>query len=360
MKITNKLTMDLTYPRWNQPVMAVREDRGTRMVELTLMEGDTPWTIPEDACAVIRYCKSDGLWGEYDTLPDGTGAWSASENVLTVSLAPQVLTTPGLTRLEVTLYQEGKQLTTFPISIQVAAGLPEGQEESGIYVNVLRFLPVPQSAKAGEFLQVEAVDEFGRVVRTCAAVPETGSSDAVCFTQQELTEEQKAQARKNICAAAAGQMELIRQFQLTEDVSSMSITTDDAGNAFRLESAIMTLTTDGNCAEGSSGAVGVNFGTANDPYFIRWYNPGGFPWRGYQLGENWYRNSGFTVWGSAKGGVLLTIGQAGDLGSANGLGMVLYPSYSYNPDVKIERITVSSKLPANATVKIYGERVVEE
>ena len=73
----------------------VEGDQYARQLELSLLCGGESWEIPEDVHATVRFRKPDGTGGEYDSLPDGSPAWSASGNVLTVELAPQVLSCPG-------------------------------------------------------------------------------------------------------------------------------------------------------------------------------------------------------------------------------------------------------------------------
>lgn len=118
MTITHKLSIDLA--RQGTPVQAdaVQGDCG-RKLSLMLHANAIPWPIPENVRALVRYCKSDGVGGEYDTLPDGTCAWSAADNVLTIALAPQVLSSPGEVTLSVLLTDGEKAVSTFDIWLQV-------------------------------------------------------------------------------------------------------------------------------------------------------------------------------------------------------------------------------------------------
>lgn len=163
MIITNQVNMDLMKKVRSATINAVQDDRYSRNLAISLFANDIPWIAPENTCFLIRYSKSDGKGGEYDTLPDGSTAWSLQDNVLTIALAPQVLTVPGPVNLSVRMILEEKQLSTFRFLINVSPAV--GMEIAGSedYHYVTTFLPVPPSAKAGQYLQISTVDEQGRV-----------------------------------------------------------------------------------------------------------------------------------------------------------------------------------------------------
>lgn len=179
MIITNKLTMDLARPNWMAAIDAVQDDRYSRNLEISLYAGGESWSIPEDACAVIRYSKSDGLGGIYDTLPDGTAAWSTADNVLTVALAPQVLTVPGSALLSVTLTRGNRQVSTFSVLVNVHPAVDTTIGDSEPYISVHNFLPAPATGIIGQYLRIAAVDEHGYITLlesadgTDGAMPET-------------------------------------------------------------------------------------------------------------------------------------------------------------------------------------------
>ena len=102
MVITHKMTIDLARQERHAPIDTVQDDCG-RALALKLYANGIPWKIPAGVCALVRYRKPDGTKGEYDTLPDGSCAWSAEENLLTVALAPQVLSAVGSTCLSILL-----------------------------------------------------------------------------------------------------------------------------------------------------------------------------------------------------------------------------------------------------------------
>lgn len=203
MIITNKVNMDLRQPGFLPAIHAVQNDRYCRNLELSLLFDGEAWMLPEGMNVLIRYSKADGTGGEYDTLPDGTVAWTAEENRLTVALAPQVLTVPGPVHLSVSLIVGSCRLTTFSLLLNVHEEVCREIGESEAYVHVTGFLPQPAKGAVGQFFQVSAVDAQGRITAV-EAVDVAGASGAVLYTQQELTEGQKQQSRQNIGAVTVG------------------------------------------------------------------------------------------------------------------------------------------------------------
>ena len=200
MMIKSKVSMDLMSPG-NPPVVnGVKDDRYTRALEISLMASGTDWTVPEDAQVLISFSRPDGSGGQYDTLPNGSKAWSAEGNVLTVMLPPQVLAVSGPVSLWVSLIREEVQLSTFAIMLNVQGKAGADMEEPGSCVNVTGFLPGTAGAAAGEFLRITQVNDAGYVL---AVEPVDLDSLAVLHTAQVLTEEQQEQVRKNIGAMAA-------------------------------------------------------------------------------------------------------------------------------------------------------------
>ncbi|MBQ7817727.1 MAG: hypothetical protein IJ388_02895 [Oscillospiraceae bacterium] len=179
----------------------------TRNIELLLHANQRIWIIPEDVTVLIRYRKPDGTVGEYDTMPDGSAAWSAYDNMLTLSLAPQVLMAAGSVLLYAVLYQEEKVLHTFAVEICVktpfdSQNVEKTSEDYCYATNVLRG---PVMAQAGQILTAGTVDDAGRITQVEAldtADLVRKKSEAVLHTAQTLDVVQQAQARTNIAAAS--------------------------------------------------------------------------------------------------------------------------------------------------------------
>lgn len=164
MYVKHAIEMELTGQTVLPMVEVVEGDQYVRRLELALLSNGESWQIPEDAAAVIRFQKPDGTGGEYDTLPDGTAGWSASGNLLTVTLAPQVTTCPGGVMLSVELLRGNARIRTFSILLNVHAAIPQGLE-SGTYFRFDGLLPAPASAKVGQYFRVAAVNESGAVTK---------------------------------------------------------------------------------------------------------------------------------------------------------------------------------------------------
>lgn len=135
MTITHKLSIDLTRREFPARVDAVQDDCG-RALALMLHTNGIPWTIPDTVGALIRYCKADGIGGEYDFLPDGTCAWSIDGNTLTVVLAPQVLTAAGDVTLSVVLKDGQSYISTFDIMLHVQSNLKTRIAGADAYFNI--------------------------------------------------------------------------------------------------------------------------------------------------------------------------------------------------------------------------------
>ena len=121
MEITHRLKMNLEEGEILQRLEMPMGETNSREIELYLYANQKLWIVPDDAAVVIRYRKPDGTMGEYDTLPDGSAAWSAYNNLLTLAVAPQVLTAAGTVILYAALYLEEKILQTFAVEILVNA-----------------------------------------------------------------------------------------------------------------------------------------------------------------------------------------------------------------------------------------------
>ena len=167
--------MDLAKMETATRINAVQDDKYSRDLQLVLLENGAPWIVPAEATAIVSYQKPDGTGGSYNLLPDGTAAWSASDNTVTVALAPQVCTVPGIVHLAVSLYCGESEITTFAVllNVQRKPGLAADSEN---YHKVQGLLP----AYGWEPNMYLGTDEEGNVVEKTA--PEgsgSGSEDAV-------------------------------------------------------------------------------------------------------------------------------------------------------------------------------------
>lgn len=140
MLVTNKLKMDLSAPDPSLSVSAVQGDAYSRSLRIAFYTGIVPWTIPEGVTAAVRYAKPDRTKGYYDTLPDGSSAWSVQENILTVQLAPQMLTVPGKVSTQIELILGTHLLSTFCLTVHVEPNPAAGVLKSEDYINWLQWI----------------------------------------------------------------------------------------------------------------------------------------------------------------------------------------------------------------------------
>lgn len=168
MIITTKIKMDLLHAKSLPAVDVVQSDNCSRELEFSFFNGKDMFHIPENTNVVVRFRKFDGKGGAYDTLPNGTKAWHVHANTLTVTLAPQVMTTPGDVDLSISLSCGDKQISTFPVSLRVHPVAKANTRRSENYFYVTGFLPTPKTAQVGQYLQVSGVDTNGNVTAISA------------------------------------------------------------------------------------------------------------------------------------------------------------------------------------------------
>ena len=178
MIVTHKLNMDLVRRGIKEVINAVQSDTYCRDLQITVTAGGVAVEFPEDVTVRGSYRKADGTRGIYDTMPDGkTAAGSVAGNVVTLSLAPQLLTAAGTAELAVQLISGETLLNVFPILVDVAP-LPGFGGKSENYYSVSG-LPQVTAADNGKVLQV--VD--GMWVAGTAVAGSGGTLKSVSITE---------------------------------------------------------------------------------------------------------------------------------------------------------------------------------
>ena len=139
MNSLTSVTLDLQAPNIAVVTAGKQNDLMSRKIACQLRDGDSAFTPPGDAAAMIRYAKPDGTVGFYDVLEDETTpAWSVSGSVITITLCEQMLTVPGNVWVEINFYTDTEKLTTFYFLLEVQASvLSDGTIISSDYYNVL-------------------------------------------------------------------------------------------------------------------------------------------------------------------------------------------------------------------------------
>lgn len=119
--ITHDVTVDMMMPSMPSVVHAVQDDQYSRDLRLTILCGGVPWVVPTGSKVTVRFLKPDKTGGNYDTMPDGSDAFTIEENRVTVKLAPQVLTVEGDVLLCIRIESGGTKINTFYAKIDVQA-----------------------------------------------------------------------------------------------------------------------------------------------------------------------------------------------------------------------------------------------
>ena len=128
MTITSTVAIDLVdrdrYPL--AQVYAKQDDSLSRAIAASIYAAGVAWVPPSGATAVIRYRRPDGIGGIYDELPDGSVAYTISDNVITAYIAPDALSCPGRVRMDIVIVNGTEALATFDISMLVDAAPTSG------------------------------------------------------------------------------------------------------------------------------------------------------------------------------------------------------------------------------------------
>lgn len=183
MIITKKFTMALDQRGVAPVIDAVQDDSFARAVAITLTNEGQPWEIPSDTTAAIRFKKRDGKSGLYDTLPDGSAAYSIADNVVTVTLAPEVLTAEGNVAASVALYNGTNILGVFPFIVSVAPNPAGGQSISNNYYYLQTWDDV--NAAIGQLSELSTTDKtslvaaINELAEKAVMLPEGGTAGQV-------------------------------------------------------------------------------------------------------------------------------------------------------------------------------------
>lgn len=155
MNITHNVHIDLAFAPSgiSLPIKVMQGDGYSRSIAFHLTSNGAPWTAPQDVGICVGYYKPDGTGGLYNTLPNGTLAWSIQDNVVSVAIAPQVMTVPGEVELAVSLLSGEAVISTFPVTLYVTP-LPGYNGTSENYTKLFGLLPMVTVADNGKILKV--------------------------------------------------------------------------------------------------------------------------------------------------------------------------------------------------------------
>ena len=131
MTVTSNITLDLRRPDSTRSCVYAKTG-DSRSVEAALYDGGEPWVAPSGATVVIRFRKPDKTGGIYDTLPSGATAYTIATDqdtggtVVTATLAPQMLTCPGLVVADMVIVSGSDTVATFNWRVDVQRSPMDG------------------------------------------------------------------------------------------------------------------------------------------------------------------------------------------------------------------------------------------
>lgn len=127
---------------------AVAGDLNSRSLVFALTENNNPWTVPEGVRAALAFETPSGSRGEYDTMPDGTDAFSIEGSQIRVRLIEQVMAQPGSVKLVLVLRDQAmSQLSAFPVRLIVTKGILDAQKLPKEYYRVRNLAQIDQELK---------------------------------------------------------------------------------------------------------------------------------------------------------------------------------------------------------------------
>lgn len=131
MIVTSNIALDLRRPDSTRSCVYAKTG-DSRSVEAALYDGGEPWAAPSGATVVIRFRKPDKTGGIYDRLPSGAKAYTIATDqdtggtVVTATLAPQMLTCPGLVVVDMVIISGSDAVATFSWRVDVQRSPMDG------------------------------------------------------------------------------------------------------------------------------------------------------------------------------------------------------------------------------------------
>jgi hypothetical protein len=139
MLLTKEVTVNVGY-RENPVVLDGMQGDSGRALKVRFAAGEESWRLPGDLQVLLQYVCADGTGGTYDTLPDGTHAYTVGDDdTLTIFLANQLFSAEGNTKLQITMFSGDAQISAFPVMIRVTSGVAV-EKDAGNYVNLQKWL----------------------------------------------------------------------------------------------------------------------------------------------------------------------------------------------------------------------------
>lgn len=160
MEIIAPIRIDMQRTARMPEIYAKQGDACTRKVQISLSNGGISWS-PGKSDVAIRFCKSDGTGGIYDKLPDGTKAYTypttALNDVIIITLAPEVLTCAGDVLVDVVFSGSTEVLATFSFVVHVQESPMAGIAPSNNYYNYQSLADINQAINEAKAAAAGAV-----------------------------------------------------------------------------------------------------------------------------------------------------------------------------------------------------------
>jgi len=160
VEIITPIRIDMQRTARMPEIYAKQGDACTRKVQISLSNGGISWS-PGKSDVAIRFCKSDGTGGIYDKLPDGTKAYTypttALNDVIIITLAPEVLTCAGDVLVDVVFSGSTEVLATFSFVVHVQESPMAGIAPSNNYYNYQSLADINQAINEAKAAAAGAV-----------------------------------------------------------------------------------------------------------------------------------------------------------------------------------------------------------
>lgn len=197
MKITDKITLNLSGEEVFAPIVAHQGDLNSRVVECTLQKDGLPYTIEEGTTARATYRAASGVSDIHDAEIVGTA--------VVVPLIPSFLASPGTAHCDVQLYQSGKMLGTgrFAVLVSPAAAVGHDLEKSPEYQSFVAALADADQWKADTAEAISKATEATEGANTAAQTANAAAGEATSAKQAALDAAQTATTAAGTANTAA-------------------------------------------------------------------------------------------------------------------------------------------------------------
>lgn len=207
-------TIDVDFSTSTMTVLYMKQgDSGTREITVKFYNNGAVYAVPQDVNILqFAYCKADNIGGCYDHIDtDAAGKFNEARTAVTMQIHPQVLNVAGNVICELRLLtNDGKILNAFNFIIYVQKSpIAMTTISEGYYNNVF------DGATFTPHIDVNGILSWTND-KGLTNPPEVNlgitSRSAVLYAEQALTDDQKAQARENIGAVSAEDLEAKQTF----------------------------------------------------------------------------------------------------------------------------------------------------